>query len=127
MFTESRIEFLEKLERARSFVGSDPPQPILSKAGSATVNVGNWCLISKKDGELRIVNTDGQQTTILKDDLSGFMFESNRNTRHTFTAETGLSPDVTAGWGSKRKLQSKVELLKQKVITDGVGFLTYLL
>lgn len=63
-FTENRSEFLEKLEKARSSVGSEPPQPILSKPGSATVNVGNWCLISKKDGELRIVNTDGQQVSL---------------------------------------------------------------
>lgn len=55
------------------------------------------------------------QTTIVKDDLAGFIFESNRNTRHTFTAETCLSPEVAAGWGAKRKLQTKVEVLKQKV------------
>lgn len=61
---ENRSEFLEKLEKARSSVNADPPQPILSKPSSSTVNVGNWCLISKKDGELRIVNTDGQQVNI---------------------------------------------------------------
>ncbi|XP_067942720.1 E3 ubiquitin-protein ligase HECTD1-like [Watersipora subatra] len=114
--SENRTEFLEKLERARSSVGSDPPQPVLSKAGSASINIGNWCLISKKDGELRLVNTDGQQqATILKDDLPGFVFESNRNTRHTFTAETSLAPEISPGWGSKRKQQSKIEMLKQKV------------
>lgn len=62
---ENRSEFLEKLERARTSVGSNPPQPVLSTPGSATVNVGNWCLISKKEGELRIVNTDGQQVGYL--------------------------------------------------------------
>ena len=66
--TESRTEFLEKLERARSSVRSDSPLPILSKPGSTSINVGNWCLISKKDGELRIVNTDGQQVSTLSND-----------------------------------------------------------
>ena len=47
--------------------------------------------------------------------MAGFIFESNRNTRHSFTAETCLSPEVAAGWGTKRKLQTKVEVLKQKV------------
>jgi len=60
-FAENRTEFLEKLEKARSSVSSDSPQPILSQPSSNTVSVGNWCLISRKDGELRIINTDGQQ------------------------------------------------------------------
>lgn len=56
-----------------------------------TITVGNWNLSCKKEGELTIVNSDGQQqATILKEDLPGFLFESNRGTRHTFTAETSL-------------------------------------
>jgi len=58
---ESRTEFLEKLEKARSSVASTTPQKILSKPGSTAITVGNWCLISKKEGEMRIINTDGQQ------------------------------------------------------------------
>ena len=64
---------------------------------------------------MRIVNTDGQQATILKEELAGFVFESNRNTRHTFTAETSLAPEISPGWGTRRKLQTKIEMLKLKV------------
>lgn len=70
------------------------------------------------------------KATILKDDLAGFTFESNRNTRHTFSAETCLSPDISAGWGAKRKLQSKIEVLKLKVsgysvLFDNLAFLLH--
>lgn len=44
-----------------------------------------------REKELHIHNTDGQQqTTILREDLPGFIFESNRGTKHSFTAETFL-------------------------------------
>ena len=36
-------------------------QPILSHAGSTRLVVGNWSLISRKEGEITIHNTDGQQ------------------------------------------------------------------
>lgn len=53
--------------------------------------MGNWSLISRKDAEIHIHNSDGQQqTTILRDDLPGFIFESNRGTKHSFIAETSL-------------------------------------
>ena len=60
-----------------------------------------------------------QQATILKEDLPGFLFESNRGTRHTFTAETSLGPEFAAGWTSKKtkRLRSKAEAIKQKVKT----------
>lgn len=44
-----------------------------------------------REKELQIHNTDGQQqTTLLREDLPGFIFESNRGTKHSFTAETFL-------------------------------------
>ena len=89
------------------------------ETGSATIAVGNWTLSSKKDGELTIVNTDAtqQQATILKEELPGFIFESNRGTRHSFTAETSLGPEFPAGWAGKKtkRLRNKAEALKQKV------------
>jgi E3 ubiquitin-protein ligase HECTD1 len=46
------------------------------------LTVGNWSLSSAKDGELIIQNSDGQQqATILREDLPGFLFESNRGNR----------------------------------------------
>ncbi|PNF13829.1 hypothetical protein B7P43_G12448, partial [Cryptotermes secundus] len=116
---ENRGEFLEKLQRARAQVKPNTPsQPILSRPGPARLVVGNWALASRKDGELHIHNSDGQQqATILREDLPGFIFESNRGTKHSFTAETSLGPEFAAGWTGKRgkRLRSKIEAMKQKV------------
>lgn len=88
---ESRSEFLEKLQRARSQVKPvTASQPILSSVGPTKLTVGNWSLTCLKEGEIAIHNSDGQQATILKEDLPGFVFESNRGTKHSFTAETSL-------------------------------------
>ncbi|XP_017786198.1 PREDICTED: E3 ubiquitin-protein ligase HECTD1 isoform X3 [Nicrophorus vespilloides] len=118
--SENRGEFLEKLQRARAAVkNTTNSQPILSKPGLARLVVGNWSLISRKDSELHIHNSDGQQqATILREDLPGFIFESNRGTKHSFTAETSLGrPEFSAGWTNKRgkRLRSKTEATKQKV------------
>ena len=89
--SESRTEFLDKLQRVRSAIPSTVvSQPILSSVGGSTITVGNWALSCQLENQLSIVNTDGQQTTILKEELPGFLFESNRGTKHTFTAETSL-------------------------------------
>ncbi|XP_075224551.1 ubiquitin fusion-degradation 4-like isoform X4 [Lycorma delicatula] len=116
---ENRGEFLEKLQRARAQVKpNSPSQPVLSRPGPTRLVVGNWALSSRKDGELHIHNSDGQQqATILREDLPGFIFESNRGTKHSFTAETSLGPEFAAGWTGKRgkRLRSKIEALKQKV------------
>jgi E3 ubiquitin-protein ligase HECTD1 len=47
----------------------------------------------------------------------GFVFESNRGTKHSFTAETSLGPEFAVGWGGKRsrKLRSKSDAAKSKV------------
>lgn len=58
-----------------------------------------------------------QQATILREDLPGFVFESNRGTKHSFTAETSLGPEFAGGWTGKRgkRLRSKIEAMKLKV------------
>ncbi|XP_034163722.1 E3 ubiquitin-protein ligase HECTD1 isoform X4 [Pangasianodon hypophthalmus] len=118
--SESRSEFLEKLQRARSQVKPvTASQPILSTVGPTKLTVGNWSLTCLKEGEIAIHNSDGQQATILKEDLPGFVFESNRGTKHSFTAETSLGSEFVTGWTGKRgrKLKSKLEKTKQKVKT----------
>ncbi|KAK6479086.1 E3 ubiquitin-protein ligase HECTD1-like isoform X1 [Huso huso] len=122
--SESRSEFLEKLQRARSQVKpATASQPVLSAPGPTKLTVGNWSLTCLKEGEIAIHNSDGQQATILKEDLPGFVFESNRGTKHSFTAETSLGKFVgsefVTGWTGKRgrKLKSKLEKTKQKVRT----------
>jgi len=115
---ESRSEFLEKLQRARAQVPAGTgSQPLLSSQSSNRIIVGNWSLACNQQGQMTIHNADGQQATILKEDLPGFIFESNRGTKHTFTAETSLGPDFAATWSGKpgRKYQSKKEQLRQKV------------
>lgn len=116
---ENRGEFLEKLQRARAAVkNTNSSIPILSKPGSTRLVVENWSLTSRKELEITIHNSDGQQqTTILRDELPGFIFESNRGTKHTFTAETSLGPEFSVGWTNKKgkKLRSKTEATKTKV------------
>ena len=60
-----------------------------------------------------------QQSTILKEDLAGFIFEYNRGTKHSFTAETSLGPEFATGWGGKknRKMRSKTEEIRTKVLS----------
>ncbi|XP_003699429.1 ubiquitin fusion-degradation 4-like isoform X9 [Megachile rotundata] len=117
--SENRGEFLEKLQRVRSQVKPNSvSQPVLSRPGTARLVVGNWALSSTKESELCIHNCDGQQqATILREDLPGFIFESNRGTKHSFTAETSLGPEFVSGWAGKRgkRLRSKIEAIKQKV------------
>ncbi|CAG9766512.1 unnamed protein product [Ceutorhynchus assimilis] len=115
---ENRGEFLEKLLRARAAVRITTSIPILSKPGSNRLVVGNWSLISKREAEVHIHNCDGhQQTTILRDDLPGFIFESNRGTKHSFIAETSLGAEFASGWTNKKgkRFRSKTEATKTKV------------
>ena len=103
--------------------------PVFTKKSADVIAVGNWNLSCGTDGELSIINSDGQQqATILREDLPGFLFQSNRGTRHTFTAETSLGPEFAAGWtsgpggaggrggrGGKGRLKGKMEAVKQRV------------
>ena len=120
--TENRAEFIEKLGRAKLAVKmSTASQPILSGVTEHCVVVGNWTLRCKKEAELFIQNADGaHQATILREDLPGFIFESNRKTRHSFTAETSLGPEFHTGWTERRqkKFKNKLAAVKQKVRTE---------
>ena len=118
--SESRGEFLEKLQRARGQVKADvASQPILSSPSTVSLLVGNWSFACQKENELAIYNSDGQQTTVLCEDLPGFEFESNRGTRHRFAADSSLGPEFASGWSGKpgKKFVSKAEALKLKVKT----------
>lgn len=97
--TENRTEFVEKLQRARSAVKNSIPQPILTNPGPIRLFLGNWSLSSRREKEMQIRNSDGQQqTTYLREDMPGFIFESNRGTKHSFTAETFLGSELPTGW-----------------------------
>jgi len=65
LFLENIIEFIEKYLKAKVFVKLNTvSQPILSTPGLNRIAVGNWILISKKDCELSIQNSDGLQVNI---------------------------------------------------------------
>jgi E3 ubiquitin-protein ligase HECTD1 len=82
------------------------------QAGDHLLSVGNWNLSCGVDGELTIVNVDGQQqATLIREDLPGFVFQSNRGTRHTFTAETSLGPEFSAGWATSSRGGSRPPVL----------------
>ena len=115
---ESRGEFLDKLQKARGQVKlGTPSQPLLSSPCSTRLSIGNWSLTCNKEKEVSIHNADGQQATILREDLAGFVFESNRGTKHTFNAETSLGPEFGAGWMGRRgkRFVSKVEAQKLRI------------
>lgn len=62
LFVENKIEFIEKYLKAKVFVKLNTlSQPILSNPGLNRIAVGNWILISKKESELSIQNSDGLQ------------------------------------------------------------------
>uniref|UniRef100_H2Z0Z8 E3 ubiquitin-protein ligase n=1 Tax=Ciona savignyi TaxID=51511 RepID=H2Z0Z8_CIOSA len=120
--SESRSEFLDKLQR--SFMEASTTEGLASnlprcsrKPGSLKLAAGN-CVTHSKEDELLVTNTDGQQATILKKDLSGFLFESNRGTRHAFTPESLLSMDFLNRSADKKPAQptrNKEEELKDKI------------
>jgi len=101
--------------RARSCViAGVVSQPILPTASALRLVVGNWVLQSQKTNQLQIHNTEGHQVTVLQDDLPGFIFESNRGTKHTFSAETVLGPDFASGWSTAKKKRNKSKTEGQK-------------
>ena len=60
--SENRGEFLEKLQRAKSQIKpGTASQPILSRQSQTRLVVGNWSLTCRKDSEIHIHNSDGQQ------------------------------------------------------------------
>jgi len=123
--SESRCEFLEKLQRAKCQVASDKPsQPVLSTPGH-TIHLDKWSLKCRREGELAIDNTEGQQSTILREDLPGFIFESNKGATHSFNAELTLGSEFAAGWGKKtckvktksKQLQQQINILSEEIYT----------
>lgn len=117
--SENRGEFLEKLQRARGQVGVGVvSQAVLSSVSQSRLVIGNWSIYCRKEGELVISNSDGaQQATVLREDLNGFIFESNRGTRHSFTAETTLGPEFGCGWSGRKykRVKSKTEATKERI------------
>ncbi|VVC42226.1 Hypothetical protein CINCED_3A002842 [Cinara cedri] len=118
--TKNKTEFIEKYLKAKVFVKLNTlSQPILSTPGLNRIAVGNWILISKKESELSIQNSDGlQQITTLTYGTNGFSFQSNRGNQHMFTALIALKSDFTSGWETVKKanlVPTKSETVGQKI------------
>lgn len=115
-----KAEYLEKLMKAKSNVKPNSvSQSILSAAESSKLVVGNWhlfCKIELNNCTLCVQNVEGQsQSTYLKDDMSGFVFESNRGSKHLFIAENPIQEDIAVGWNITKKattFRSKLEEFK---------------
>ena len=54
-----------------------PSQPVLSRPGQTRLVVGNWALASRKEGELHIHNSDGQQVVAVLQGLLCMQVESS--------------------------------------------------
>ena len=60
--TENRVEFLEKLQRGCSQIGAGVSVcPILSLPSPLRLVVGNWSLMSQREGEVVIHNVEGNK------------------------------------------------------------------
>ncbi|VDK47623.1 unnamed protein product [Anisakis simplex] len=118
---ETRGEFIDKLTKARGAVPSGTALCSILTVPNAkkTIEVGNWILASPKIGELTVTNRDGnQQRMYIMEDLPGFIFESNRHTKHCFQAESTLGLDFVTGWaarGGGRRLRFRAEAQKAKL------------
>ena len=73
------------------------------------------CAVSTQT--VHTVSSPMQQVTLLKESLHGFVFESNRGTRVTMTANSPLGPQFNFGWNNKKgkKFKTKNDVTKDKV------------
>lgn len=108
---EIKNSFEEKLKKAKERIPSNSPDKqicfsIFKTNKIDTIKVENWSL-KNINGEIHIKNTFASQTTILKNDLNGFQFESNRNEYLKYTADVPLSKEFNVTWLHKEKLVEK--------------------
>jgi E3 ubiquitin-protein ligase HECTD1 len=71
-----------------------------------TITVGNWSFECHGSTQLRIHNVEGEQVTILEQGQPGFIFESNRGTRHTYHAQMTLGNEFSMPWSTIETLNS---------------------
>jgi len=93
---DTRAEFFEKIRKAKSSIPvGAPSHSILSiprpEKSTKPLESGNWLLNSSELNTLNITNKEGiQQKMTIKDDMPGFVFESSRQQKQMFTAESTL-------------------------------------
>jgi E3 ubiquitin-protein ligase HECTD1 len=91
---DTRAEFIEKIQKAKAVVpsgGQTKSICTVPRPSAKPVESGNWQLTSSELKTLTITNREGvQQKLSIKDDLPGFVFESSRQQKQLFTAESTL-------------------------------------
>jgi len=87
-----------------------------------SLTVGNWTFECHGLTQLRIHNIEGEQVTILEQGQTGFTFESNRRTRHTYHAQMILTNEFTLPWSTIESLNSSMNpSTVSKVISIPIG------
>ena len=75
-----------------------------------TLTVGNWTFQCNSSTQLRIHNVEGEQVTILEQGQPGFIFESNRGTRHTYHTQMSLGSEFSVPWSSIENINASTKL-----------------
>ena len=126
--SENRHDFIDKLQRLKQQVldgiGQEkvddetktigPQQPIMiartiftsDTSNERMITVGNWTFECQGSSQLRIHNVEGEQVTILEQGQPGFIFESNRGTRHTYHAQMSLGNEFSIPWSTIETMAS---------------------
>ncbi|CAM4755870.1 unnamed protein product [Rotaria magnacalcarata] len=118
---ENRHEFIEKFRRLKQDVlegveqeKDDEKQNVIiartiftsDATSEKTITIGNWILRCDGPTQLRIHNIEGEQVTILEHGERGFIFESNRRTRHKHKVHILLSNEFSVPWPTIETLTS---------------------
>ncbi|CAF3378660.1 unnamed protein product [Rotaria sp. Silwood1] len=127
--SENRHDFIDKLQRLKQQVldgieqekndeniktiDGEQQQIMIARtiftsdtSNERTITVGNWTFECNGPTQLRIHNVEGEQVTIIEQGQPGFIFESNRGTRHTYHAQTALSNEFSIPWSTIESLNS---------------------
>ncbi|CAF3339147.1 unnamed protein product [Rotaria socialis] len=118
---ENRHEFIEKFQRLKQEVleggeqekDKEKQNVIIARTiftsdttSEKIITIGNWTLQCDGPTQLRIHNIEGEQVTILEHGETGFIFESNRRTRHKHKADTPLNNEFSVPWPTIETLTS---------------------
>ncbi|CAF2054921.1 unnamed protein product, partial [Rotaria magnacalcarata] len=126
--SENRHDFIDKLQRLKQQVldgiehgkndenikAIDVEQQLMiartlftsDTSNERTITVGHWTFECNGPTQLRIHNVEGEQVTIIEQGQPGFIFESNRGTRHTYHAQSTLGNEFSIPWSTIESLNS---------------------
>ncbi|CAF2952123.1 unnamed protein product [Rotaria sp. Silwood2] len=118
---ENRHEFIEKFQRLKQQVldgigqekDTEKQNMIIARtiftsdtSNERIITIGNWTIQCNGPTQIQIHNIEGEQATILEHGQSGFIFESNRHTRHKHEVDIPLNNDFSIPWSTIETLTS---------------------